>query len=107
MARNIKNRYVYCYDCGSRGEINGVCKICGHVDNPLLPGMVPNIVGLVLAIATAILTGPESRLVLGNVTAENSDTVEADFVISSEPAAGTQLAIGAPVAIVVSLGPAG
>ncbi len=38
-------RYVYCADCGCRLEMNGVCKICGHVDSPLLPAMVPNLVG--------------------------------------------------------------
>lgn len=101
-----KGRLVYCADCGSRQEINGVCRICGHVDVPPLPGMVPNVVGLTQQEATAILIHPEAQLIVGNVTTENSDTVPADAVISTDPPAGTELAIGSSVNIVVSLGPA-
>lgn len=105
MGLSKQGRYVYCADCGSRKEINGVCKICGHVDNPPLPGMVPDVTGLTDAAASALITHAEAQLVVGDVTTENSETVPVDKVISSNPAAGTQLAIGAPVAIVVSLGP--
>jgi len=38
MGLSQKGRYVYCADCGCRLEMNGICKICGHQDNPLLPG---------------------------------------------------------------------
>lgn len=106
MGQSKKGRYVYCADCGCRLEMNGVCKICGHADEPLLAGMVPDVVGILQASATKKLKNPEAQLVLGNVTTENSDTVEVDRVISSDPAAGTQLTIGAAVNIVVSLGPA-
>lgn len=106
MGLSKKDRYVYCADCGCRLEMNGVCKKCGHADEPLLAGMVPNVVGLLKTSATKKLKNPEAQLILGNVTTENSDTVEADRVISSEPIAGTQLTIGDPVNIVVSSGPA-
>lgn len=107
MARNIKDQYVYCYDCGSRQEINGVCRICGHVDEPLLPGMVPDVVGLTQEAATAKLTHAECQLKLGNVATDNSETIPVDLIIRSVPIAGTQLAIGDSVEIEVSLGPAG
>lgn len=102
----IKDRFVYCHDCGCRLEINGVCTICGHTDNPLLPGMVPDVTGMTQAAATALLKDPECQLTLGDVTTENSDTVAAELVVSSDPVAGTQLKKRAKVNIVVSLGPA-
>lgn len=105
MVRTIKDRYVYCADCGSRKEINGVCKKCGHVDVPLLPGMVPDITGLTQEGATALLTHAEAQLVVGDITTANSETVPVDKIISSVPDAGTQLEVGAAVAIVISLGP--
>lgn len=106
MPRDIKGLLVYCADCGCRLERDGVCRICGHVDEPLLPGMVPNIVGLTQAAGTALITHAEAQLVLGNITTENSSTVPVDKIINSDPIAGTQLAIGAAVNILVSLGPA-
>lgn len=105
MGLSKKDRYVYCYECGSRQEVNGVCKICGHEDVPRLPGMVPDIVGLTQTKATKLLKGPEAQLALGDVTTENSDTIEVDKIISSDPIAGTQLKKKAKVNIVVSLGP--
>lgn len=105
MGLSKKGRYVHCGDCGCRLEKDGICKICGHTDVPPLPGMVPNVLGLTQPIATALLTGPEAQLDLGDVTTENSDTVAADLIISSNPIAGTQLARGASVDIVISLGP--
>lgn len=100
-----KNRFVYCADCGCRLEMNGLCKICGHQDIPPLPGMVPAVNGLTQEAATALLTDPEAQLILGNVTTENSETVLTDIVISCNPPAGTELEIGTPVNLVVSLGP--
>ena len=106
MGLSKKGRYVYCADCGCRLEMNGICKICGHQDNPLLPGIVPDVIGLSQEVACDLLTNPEAQLVEGNVTEENSETVAAGNVISSDPAAGTELAIGSPVALVISSGPA-
>lgn len=34
MPLSKEGRYVYCIDCGCRLEMNGTCKICGHVDEP-------------------------------------------------------------------------
>lgn len=106
MGLSKKDRYVYCYECGSRGEMNGVCKICGHRDVPLLAGMVPNLIGKTRPEAGALLAGPEAQLALESVTEENSETVAEGLVISSNPIADTQLVIGDSVNIVVSLGPA-
>lgn len=101
-----KNRYVYCADCGCRLEMNGICKICGHVDNPTLPGNVPTVVGNALSTAKSKITHAEAQLTVGNVTEENSETVAAGKVISTNPAAETEVGIGTPIDIVVSLGPA-
>lgn len=106
MALSKKCRFVYCADCGCRLEMDGICKICGHADNPLLPGIVPDVTGLLQLAAIQLLSGGEAQLSLGNTTTENSETVSVGLVISSSPVAGTQLAIGDPVDIVVSLGPA-
>jgi len=106
MARNIEGQYVYCSDCGSRGEINGVCKICGHIDNPTLPGIVPTVAGNALSTAKGKITHAEAQLKVGEVTEENSETVAAGKVISTNPAEGTEVGIGSTVNIVVSLGPA-
>lgn len=105
MGLSKKGHYVYCADCGCRLEMNGVCKICGHVDEPPLPGMVPDIVGLTQEQAVAKLVDPECQLKLGTVTTENSETVAVDLIISSDPVAGTQKKKGNAVKVVVSLGP--
>lgn len=107
MGLTKKGRYVSCTDCGSRQEKNGVCRICGHKDVPPLPGMVPNIVGITQEAAAIKLIDPECQLKLGAVTEENSDTIEAGLIISSDPIVGIQLKKKAAVNIVVSLGPAG
>lgn len=106
MGLSKKGRYVYCADCGCRLEMNGVCKICGHADVPLLPGMVPELVGKTQQEANAALIDPECQLVMGVVTTENSETITTDLIISSNPAVDTQLAKATAVDIVVSLGPA-
>lgn len=105
MGLSKKNRYVYCYECGCRLEMNGVCKICGHIDVPLLPGMVPDVIGLSQAAAEALITGPEAQLTVGNVTTANHETIEAGKTISSDPIAGTQKPIGSSVDLVISDGP--
>jgi len=106
MTLSKKGRYVYCADCGCRLEMNGICQICGHEDSPLLPGMVPDLIGQTQAAAAAMLTDPEAQLTLGTVTEEHSDTVAVDLVISCDPTVDTELDIGTPVNLVVSLGPA-
>lgn len=105
MGLSKKGRFVACTDCGCRLEMNGVCKICGHTDVPLLPGMVPNVVGLTQEAANAALTDPEAQLKLGTVTTNYSETVPANMIISSDPVEGTQLKKKAAVNIMVSLGP--
>lgn len=107
MGLSKKDRYVACLDCGCRLEMNGVCKICGHRDVPLLPGMVPNIVGNALSTGKSKITHAEAQLKVGTITEENSETVPAGKIISSDPPADTEVGIGAAVNIVVSLGPAG
>jgi hypothetical protein len=64
---------------------------------------VPNVVGLTQAAASAAITG--AGLVVGTVTSASSPTVPAGSVISSTPTAGTQVASGASVNLVVSTGP--
>ena len=65
---------------------------------------VPNVVGLTQTAAqTAITT---AGLTVGNVTKANSATVAIGHVISQTPAAGSNVAAGSTVALVVSLGPA-
>lgn len=107
MGESKKNRYVRCTDCGCGLEMNGVCKICGHTDEPRLPGMVPDLVGSTQAQAGIKLIDPECQLCLGDVTEANDESVPIGGIISSDPVAGTELAKGAPVDIVVSIGPAG
>jgi predicted outer membrane repeat protein len=63
---------------------------------------VPNVVGVPQAGATVVLTGAE--LTLGNVTSAYSSTVAAGDVISTNPAAGTNVNIGSAVNLVISLG---
>lgn len=105
MGLNKKGRFVYCYDCGCRLEMNGVCKICGHIDEPRLPGMVPDVVGNALSTARTKITHAEAQLKVGTVTEENSETVVAGKIISSDPVADTEVGIGSTVDLVVSLGP--
>jgi len=66
---------------------------------------VPSVVGLTQAAATTAITG--AGLVVGTVTTQESATAPAGSVISQNPAAGTSVASGSAVALVVSLGPLG
>jgi len=63
----------------------------------------PNVVGLSQAQATADIVS--AGLILGNVTQQNDDTVPAGDVISQDPIAGTMVASGSGIDLVVSLGP--
>lgn len=107
MGLSKKGRHVYCADCGSRQEVNGKCRICGHQDNPPLPGIVPTVIGNALSTAKGKITHAEAQLKVGNVTEENSGTIAAGKVLNTNPVAGTEVGIGSVIDIVVSLGPAG
>ncbi|MBI3801634.1 MAG: VCBS repeat-containing protein, partial [Deltaproteobacteria bacterium] len=67
------------------------------------PVIVPNVVGQ--AQATAGSTIGTAGLVVGVTSAANSTTVPAGQVISQNPAAGTSVALGSAVNLVVSQGP--
>ena len=64
---------------------------------------VPNVVGLTEAAATTAITG--ANLTVGKITIASSPTVPAGSVISQIPTAGTQVATGSAVTLVVSTGP--
>ncbi len=64
---------------------------------------VPNVVGKTINEATAMLQGAGLKVQQTNAT---SDTVEDGKVISSNPSAGIQVAVGTTVTITVSTGPA-
>jgi YD repeat-containing protein len=64
---------------------------------------VPNVVGATQANAASTLT--TAGLSVGIVTTQNSSAIAAGNVISESPAAGTSVALGASVNLVVSLGP--
>lgn len=64
---------------------------------------VPTATGLTQAAATTAITG--ASLVVGTVTQEASTTVASGSVISQTPSAGTQVAVGSAVNLVVSSGP--
>jgi beta-lactam-binding protein with PASTA domain len=61
---------------------------------------VPNVVGLTQAAATTAITG--ANLTVGAVTTAFSSTVPAGSVLSESPIAGTQVAAGSAVALVVA-----
>ena len=63
---------------------------------------VPSLAGVPLATATAQISS--AGLVVGAVTHQSSDSYAVDAVISSNPSAGTQVAVGTTVALVVSSG---
>lgn len=63
----------------------------------------PNVVGLTQSAATAVITG--AGLVVGTQTTQESATVPAGSVISQNPTAGTSVATGSAIALVVSAGP--
>ena len=73
------------------------------VTPPPPPVAVPNVVNLTQAAATTALGN--AGLTLGTVSTASSTTVPAGSVISQTPAAGTLVAPGSAVALVVSSGP--
>jgi hypothetical protein len=70
---------------------------------PRLNTVVPDVVGELEAVALDEFT--EVSLVAGVRTTANSATVPVDAVISTDPVAGTSVALASAVAYVVSLGP--
>jgi hypothetical protein len=66
---------------------------------------VPNVVGLTQAAASSAITA--ARLTLGAVSTASSPTVPAGDVISQNPAAGANAALGSAVALSVSTGAGG
>ena len=88
---------------GGAGDADGVAN--GQIVDPGSPGStvaVPNVVGLTQANADAAIVG--AGLVVGSVITTNSNTVPTGDVISQAPGAGTNVAPGSAVTIVVSLG---
>ncbi|HUW18248.1 MAG TPA: PASTA domain-containing protein, partial [Sedimentisphaerales bacterium] len=65
--------------------------------------VVPDVVGMTETDANSAVIAVDN-LTVGNVTQQYSDTVAAGYVISQNPAAYTQVAIGSSVDLVVSLG---
>jgi hypothetical protein len=68
------------------------------------PAIVPNVVNSTQASAATMITGV--GLVVGTVTSQSSATVASGSVISESPGAGTSVAAGSSVNLVVSTGPA-
>jgi hypothetical protein len=66
------------------------------------PVAVPNVVGKLQAAATSAITG--AGLALGTVTNQSSSSVAIGTVISESPAAGTSVAAGSAVNLVISSG---
>jgi hypothetical protein len=64
--------------------------------------VVPNVLGLTQAVATAAIT--TSGLQVGTVTTQSSTTVAMGLVINESPAAGTDVPSGSAVGLVVSSG---
>jgi PASTA domain len=62
--------------------------------------IVPNVDGLTQSAATAALIS--ANLTVGTVTQQTSATVPAGYIISQAPAAGTLVAQGTPVSLIVS-----
>jgi beta-lactam-binding protein with PASTA domain len=66
-------------------------------------GGVPTVEGLTLGAATTTITG--SKLTMGTVTQQASNTVATGNVMSQDPGNGSSLAQGSPVNLVISSGP--
>lgn len=71
-------------------------------ENPMVS--VPDVVSMAQAVAESAIT--MAQLTIGTITTEYSATVPAGIIISQTPPAGTSVAPGSAVHLVVSLGPA-
>ncbi len=85
---------------GSKVERGGTVTYWVSAGDPQV--VVPNVTNLTQDAAKTALT--DAGLELGSVTSKQSDTVPAGTVISQNPAAGSKVAKGSAVAIVVSSG---
>jgi len=61
---------------------------------------VPNVEGLTQAAATAAITG--TKLTVGTVTQQTSNTVPPGKVISQDPASGGSVVQGSPINLIIS-----
>ncbi|MGB6353465.1 MAG: PASTA domain-containing protein, partial [Steroidobacteraceae bacterium] len=77
---------------------------CGGDDGSAAPVSAPNVVADTQAAATTAIK--DAGLTLGTVTMQSSNSVALGDVISESPAAGTSVAKGAAVNLVISSGPA-
>jgi beta-lactam-binding protein with PASTA domain len=96
----------------SQNPVSGVGVTAGSAVNLVVstgpvpapgPVAVPNVLNQTQSAATLTITG--AGLVLGTLTQQSSTTVPAGSVISQNPAAGTNVAVGSAIALVVSSGP--
>ena len=77
--------------------------------NPLVPDIVnlvaaPNVVGMTRAAAEMAIVA--ASLTVGTETEQYSSTVAAGLVLTQDPVAGTSIAQGSSVSLIISLGPA-
>ncbi|HUW62921.1 MAG TPA: SUMF1/EgtB/PvdO family nonheme iron enzyme [Candidatus Bathyarchaeia archaeon] len=79
------------------------CILVGCPPSPPSTVTVPNCASQTQAAAQSAITSV--GLSVGTVTQEHSDTVPEGYVISQDPVAGTKVAPGSAVDLVVSLGP--
>lgn len=66
-------------------------------------GTVPDVSGNDLDTATSAIT--QSQFVIGSKTTKHSDNVPKDYIIGTDPTAGTSLAVGGTVNLIISSGP--
>jgi hypothetical protein len=95
------NHVLTCIARDPTGNTATSPKVNVTVANPV-PVAVPNVVGLTQAAATSAITA--ATLTLGSTSTALSATIPAGSVISQNPAPGTPVMPGSPVALVVSLG---
>ncbi len=85
-------------------DVGGLFALQGYEVQVGSPVTVPDVVGQPQAAAANTITA--ATLTVGSIGTRNSPTTPAGSVLSQNPAAGTLVAPGAPVSLVVSLGPA-
>ncbi len=76
----------------------------GGLNGQAVGVLVPNVVGLTQAAGTTVITG--AGLAPGTVSTASSSIIPSGSVIASNPAAGTQVMVGATVRLLVSTGQA-
>ena len=89
----------------STGPVKGTLVAAGSAVNLVISGqpiLVPNVVTQTQSAASTSITG--AGLVVGTVSTVNSTTVASGAVISTSPTAGTGVAPGSAVNLIVSLG---